>query len=295
VVKTPNYYVQQLFSCNRGDVYLKNSVVEKTVAQQGPTIQGAVGIGTWNTTIALEQTAVNGTALPTKRWNALRGDFRRQDGLYQQLDVTQTPALSVSPSSFKGDVVTYEVRAKKTGGSEGFLVVFGYEDTDNYYWWNVGGWNNSQHGIERVKDGGKSTLVGKPGRIQTNTWYDLKVELHPDQRIRCYLDDQLVFDYHEEEIGISVSATWDKSKDEVILKLVNPTEQDVEAAITLDGVAGVVPAARVTVLTGEEQAKNSIDEPQRVVPATRTLDVAKQFEYRLPAMSIQVIRVGIEQ
>ncbi len=293
VVKTPNYYVQQLFSGNRGDVYLKNSVVEKMAAKQGPTIQGAVGIGTWNTTMALERASVNGTPLPTKRWNALRGDFRRQDGLYQQLDMTQTPALSVSPPSFKDDVVTYQVRAKKTGGSEGFLVVFGYQDSDNYYWWNVGGWNNSQHGIERVKDGGKSTLIAKPGCIGTNTWYDLKVELHPDQRIRCYLDDQLVFDYHEEEIGISVSATWDKSKDEVILKLVNPTEQDVEAAITLDGISGVAPSAQVTVLTGAKQAKNSIDEPQRVIPMTQTLDVARQFEYRLPAMSVQVIRVGI--
>ncbi len=137
-------------------------------------------------------------------------------------------------------------------------------------------------------------MIQKGGSVQTNTWYDLKVELHPDQRIRCYLDNQLVFDYHEEEPGISVSATLDKTTDEVILKLVNPTEQDVEASIELAGIARVDPAAQVTVLVGDRQAKNSIEEPDRIVPTLRALKVDKQFTYRVTAMSVQVIRVGIE-
>ncbi len=295
VVKTPNYYVQQLFSRNKGDVYLKNKVLaKKTAKQKLPTIQGGVGMGTWSTTIALDQAMVDTTPLDMTHWKVTNGDFRQQNGLYQQVDVTQTPALSISNKSFRNKIVSYQVRARKTGGKEGFLVVFGYQDSDNYYWWNVGGWNNSQHAIQRFKHGQDSVLIQKGGSIQTNTWYDLKVELHPDQRIRCYLDNQLVFDYHEEEPGISVSATRDKATDEVILKLVNPTEQDVEANIHLEGVPWVKQSAKLIVLAGDRQAKNSMEEPDRIVPTSRALEVDKQFAYRVPAMSVQVIRIGIK-
>jgi alpha-L-arabinofuranosidase len=294
LMKTPNYYVQQLFSCNKGDVYLKNRVVEKTTNTQGPTIQGGVGIGTWGTTMAVASATVDGSSLSMKDWQIRQGDFHWQEGLYEQKDVAQTPALSLSRTSFKNDVVTYQVRAKKTGGDEGFLVVFGYQDSDNYYWWNVGGWNNSQHGIERFKAGSKGLLTQKAGRIQMNTWYDLKVELHPDQRIKCYLNDQLIIDYHEEPVGISVSTTRDEDTHELILKLVNPAEQDVEAAITLNGITGVASSAKVIVLSGDKQAKNSIEQPLHIVPVTRSLNVARQFKYTLPAISVQVIRIGIQ-
>jgi alpha-L-arabinofuranosidase len=297
VVKTPNYYVQQLFSCNKGDVYLQNKVVERTAVKQRPTIKGAIGIGSWNTTIALDSAMVNGSSLAVNDWRVRRGDFRVQADLYQQLDVTQTPALSVSTVSFQDNVVTYRARAKKTGGSEGFLVVFGYQDSDNYYWWNVGGWSNTQHGIERLKNGHKSLLIQKGGRIQSDTWYDLKVELHPDHCIRCYLDNQLVFDHreHDEEFGISVSATRDNNTNELMLKLVNPAEHGVEAAVKLEGVSGVSLSAQVTVLSGDKHAKNTIEDLNRIVPVTRVLKVNKEFTYRIPAMSVQVIRMGIHQ
>ena len=297
VMKTPNYYVQQLFGRNKGDVYLRNKVVEKTSIKQRPTIGGGVGIGTWSTTIAVESAKVNGVSLPMKDWKVLSGDFHLQDGLFQQVDEQQTPALSISPAQHKDGVVTYQVRAKKISGQEGFLVVFGYEDENNHYWWNVGGWGNASHGIEQVKDGHKRRLTQAGGRIETDTWYDLKIELFPDKRIKCYIDDELIFNHreHDEEFGISVSTTHDTATNEVILKLVNPSEHEVEANIAMDGVAGVVPSGKVTVLTGKRNDMNTLENPDRVVPVTRTLTVDTEFLYRIPAMSVQVIRIGIDK
>ena len=42
---------------------------------------------------------------------------------------------------------------RKTGGSEGFLIGFGAQDDQNYYWLNVGGWSNSVCRLEKTSDG----------------------------------------------------------------------------------------------------------------------------------------------
>ena len=39
---------------------------------------------------------------------------------------------------------TLSTKATKLAGSEGFLVSFGVKDTGNYFWWNLGGWNNTE-------------------------------------------------------------------------------------------------------------------------------------------------------
>ena len=47
------------------------------------------------------------------------------------------------------------LKATKKSGAEGFLVAFGVKDTGNYYWWNLGGWNNTQGAVEKAVGGGK--------------------------------------------------------------------------------------------------------------------------------------------
>ncbi len=42
------------------------------------------------------------------------------------------------------------VKATKKSGKEGFLVAFGVKDTGNYYWWNLGGWNNTLNAVEQA-------------------------------------------------------------------------------------------------------------------------------------------------
>ena len=53
MVKSANYYVQQLFAQNKGDAYLSSTVTESAVADL-PTLSGAVGIGSWETAIEVE-------------------------------------------------------------------------------------------------------------------------------------------------------------------------------------------------------------------------------------------------
>jgi alpha-L-arabinofuranosidase len=291
LVKTPNYYVQQLFSRNTGDVYLKNTVtVQKT--ETIPTIAGAVGIATWNTMIELQSASVNGTKLDPSSWKATSGDFGMQGDLYIQSSNAE-PAVSFANRKFDGETVTYTVRARKTGGSEGFMLVFGATDEQNYYWWNIGGWDNTQHAIEQIRGDMKTQLVERRGSIRDNTWYTMKVELSPG-RIRCWLNDELIHDYEMAPPAVSVSSTLDKSANQVIVKLVNPTEEAVETKIYLDGVDRVQASAQVKTVAGPGNARNSRQNPDAVKTVTEAMTVGKEFEHTIPAMSVQFIRVKLQ-
>ncbi len=43
----------------------------------------------------------------------------------------------------------YTLEAKKTGGQEGFLILFRVRNEKDFYWCNLGGWGNERHALER--------------------------------------------------------------------------------------------------------------------------------------------------
>ncbi len=64
-----------------------------------------------------------------------------------------------------------EVKAKKTGGPEGFLVAF---RAGSYLpWWNLGGWGNTLSKVENI-DG---TIVGSLNTVATNVWYNIQIKV----------------------------------------------------------------------------------------------------------------------
>ena len=160
------------------------------------------------------------------------------------------PLSAIAPQNTDGDKTVYNVRARKTGGNEGFLLVFGYEDEDSYYWWNVGGWGNTAHGIERRVGGTtQKTTITLPGSIESNQWYDLKVELGSG-RIRCYIDDKLIHDFRPTVPKIMVSPTLRESTGEVMVKLVNPACETMVATVRLEGELRLGSEAYLTTLAG---------------------------------------------
>ena len=290
VVKTPNYYVQQMFSCNKGDVYLPTSI-SKPIVKEPETISGAVGVGTWATTIAVESVSVNGKELDPANWNVIDGSFAKDGSSYVQSNLRPQPAVSYGNTVFDGDKITYTVKAKKTGGVEGFLLVFGCKDSDNYYWWNVGGWGNTQHALEEIAGGGKSVLVERRGSIENDRVYTMTVELAPG-RIKCYLDGELIHDYEIKPGTISAGASYDKSENEVILKLVNALAEPVDANIYLDGAKKIGKTGGLQIISGVGSDKNSIEMPEKVKTEFSEVSTGKKFKYTLPAMSVQFITVS---
>jgi len=295
---TPSYYVQQMFSLNRGDVVLPVRVE----ASRAPVlVRGGIGLGTWATQAEFKDVKVTrgGEVLfaddfssGAGAWRVLRGDWSVADGAYRQSSV------EIDCRSTAGDAnwadYTYSLKARKLGGAEGFLIMFGVRDDSNWYWLNLGGWGNSRHAIEKCLGGAKSIVGPSPaGHIDTGRWYDIRIELE-GARIRCYLDGQLLIEALDEGVqALYASASREERTGEVILKVVNYAGEAQETTVRLEGVAAVSPDAKAIVLTSASlEDENSLDEPRKVAPVERPFRCSgATFTYTFPPHSLTILRM----
>lgn len=294
-----NYEVQKLFMNNVGDRVVP-STATGTPSLLAP-ITGAVGLSTWATTAAYDDVKVtdaDGRALLTddfssggSQWTHTGGgSWSVQDGQYVQTDVNaeNTMVSAGDPSWHDYDL---KVKATKKAGKEGFLVAFGVKDTGNYYWWNIGGWNNTQSAVEQAVDGGKSTLISKPGSVETGRAYDIDVKVHGRQ-VTLYLDGQEWGSFTDDKPAepFRQVVTKDHKTGDLIVKVVNAQNSAARTAVDLGG-AKVASRARVTTLAAAQDAVNS-ETSTAVAPVTSTFDgVARKFSYTFPANSVTFLRI----
>jgi alpha-N-arabinofuranosidase len=80
----------------------------------------------------------------------------------------------------------------------------------------------------------------------------------------------------------------------IFIKHVNPAAAAQTLSIELKGVRSVRPTARATVLGAAPEATNSINEPEKVVPVTRTVEgVGPSFTHTFPPHSITVLQLEV--
>ncbi|MHB8951984.1 MAG: family 16 glycoside hydrolase [Pirellulaceae bacterium] len=91
----------------------------------------------------------------------------------------------------------FTLEAQKTGGAEGFLILFRCLGKDDFYWCNLGGWGNTAHQLERGRTGeGRWRGVGPRirGSIDADRWYKIRVRCEASH-IQVWLDGQPVIDF----------------------------------------------------------------------------------------------------
>lgn len=298
VVPTANYYVQQLFSRNQGDVYLPTEVSLSAAGAR----KGGFLLGAWDTQVEFKdfkvtsggKTVLDESFKTPANWTADAGAWTVASGIYRQ-NADGQPALSYLSTRIDQADYTLTLKARKTGGAEGFLIGFGAQDARNYYWWNLGGWDNSQHAVEKTSDGSKITLGDAvEGRIEPNRWYEIKIEVSAG-RIKCFLDGALVHNLAEPTAAgpakLAASCVKDTATGDVILKLVNLTAETVPSQINLSGMGQINPAAAAVVLTGNLREVNSFARPSSILPRSEKVAVGKSFPYSAPPHSLSVIRM----
>ena len=182
------------------------------------------------------------------------------------------------------------LKARKIAGREGFLILFHNADDEDRVWWNLGGWENSRHGVEIGE-----TLDGKRGSIETGRWYDIKVDVS-DGRIICALDGKVVHDIRQPRSQIKTlfaSATRDKSNGDIIVKVVSSASGPADAEIELAGVGNLETTAQAIVLTSASgKDENTLEQPTKVSPRTETLTIrGSKFTRRIPGNSFTVLRI----
>ncbi|WP_030901509.1 alpha-L-arabinofuranosidase C-terminal domain-containing protein [Streptomyces sp. NRRL S-474] len=294
-----NYEVQKLFMTNVGDRVVPSKATT-TPGVSGP-ITGAVGLSTWATSAAYDDVKVtsaggavlldedfSGDAAKWKHTGA--GSWSIQDGQYVQTDTAAENTMVTAGDPAWKDYDLH-VKATKKSGKEGFLVAFGVKDTGNYYWWNLGGWNNTQSAIEQAVDGGKGTLMTKAGSIETGRAYDIDIKVR-GRHVTLFLDGEEWGSFTDDKPAepFRQVVTEDAKTGDLIVKVVNAQAAEARTAIDLGG-AKVASTARVTTLAADEDAVNTeTDTP--VTPVTSTFrGVAGKFSYTFPANSVTFLRI----
>ncbi|WP_221351505.1 alpha-L-arabinofuranosidase C-terminal domain-containing protein [Streptomyces beigongshangae] len=294
-----NYEVQKLFMRNVGDRVVPSDATA-TPSVSGP-IAGAVGLSTWATSAAYDDvrvTGADGTPLladdfsgDASRWTHTGGgSWSVRDGQYVQGDeaAENTMVSAGDPAWHDYDL---HVKATKKAGKEGFLVAFGVKDTGNYYWWNLGGWNNTQSAVEQAVDGGKSTLLSKAGSIETDRAYDIGIKVRGRQ-VTLYLDGQEWGGFTDDKPAepFRQVVTEDARTGDLIVKVVNAQTVEARTAIDLGGTE-VRPEAAVTTLAAAPDAVNT-ETATAVAPVTSTFSgAAERFTYTFPANSVTFLRI----
>ncbi len=290
----PSYYVQKLFSVHRGDVVLPTEVDAPMTAAK--LEGGAVGVGTWMTRAEFKDIKVvqDGKTLfesdfskGTDGWKMLGGGkWQVKDGALQQEAMTENVRAIAGDKSWTDYTLT--LKARKISGDEGFLILFNVADDEAKSWWNIGGWRNTRHAVEM---GGVSD-EGKQGRIETGKWYDIRVEVKGG-KVKCFLDDKLIHDMTTPTMkAIYASATQDKAAKQIILKVVNADSKAQDTEINLAG-ADIKTTAEMIVLTGEKPTdENSLANPTRVAPVTKTVEIAgPKFKMSFAPNSLTILRI----
>lgn len=302
-VLTPNYYVQSLFSNNQGDYSLPTEVKMNGI-EKDDTLHGGVVVGSWGTHNEFKDFVISSDEKQEisdkKNFEAVSGEWKiRDDGVVEQTSDETGCVFYINQNDLNN--YAFSCKAKKTAGGEGFQIGVAAEDGQNYYRVNIGGWGNTTAKVQRIVNGvsaetgnvAEQSYVGDV-HIEDNEWYDVRVEVS-DYEIKAYLNDEFICSYVKpSEYGpVYASSVYDKETGDVIVKLVNTMDSDVNIDINVNNVEITNNIAKTTVMSGDTSLENSLENKDAIVPKeTEITNASNKFTYSAPANSINIIHLS---
>ena len=188
-----------------------------------------IGIATVGTAQILFEDNFDNANESEKKWASLWGDWEFKDDEYHQKS-GDSNCMSIVTDDYWDEEwtdYTYEVRGKKTGGAEGFLIMFRCQGPMEprgkalrehpqrmqgqarlEYWWNLGGWGNSRSQVEAW--GGGKAGAHSDHTIDTNKWYTIKI-VNTTTGYTLFIDDEEVAEMDDATrggVGRVGVATW---------------------------------------------------------------------------------------
>ena len=308
-----SYYVQKLFSKNTGTKLLKSELDGAKIDQK--PLSGRVGIGTWYTSAEFDNVKVvdnksgktlgyDGFSLPLNFWwnwdNVYDSeDFKIKNGKLVQTNVWMPYNDTGKVAYFGNDDwtdYTFTVEATKLEGDEGFIIPFAVKDTQNNWFWNIGGWGNTVSCLQQIDNGIKSGEIAgtsRPFTAETGKTYNLKVEVS-GTKVKCYIDDVLYVDCDTAKTAESEAyhvVSTDESGD-IIIKIVNVTDSSRVVAIDL-GTAKLNSTATVNQVAGNSLGNDNIlgAKEDCIMEEFTVNGISNKFNYTVPQYSVTSIRI----
>jgi len=300
---SPSFYVQSLFAKNTGNVVLPTKVnLVRNTAPKPFIPHGGIGVGTWRTDSEYKDIEVthDGQTLYSKDfsdgttgWTLKRGKWTLDGNSLRQTTMGDDTHASAGDTNWTD--YTYNLKARKMGGEEGFLVLFHVQSGRDYWQWNIGGWGNSRSAIQRHESGdtdeiGRSTNT----TIETGRWYDIRIETH-GKHVKCYLDDKLITEVDESTrppVNPIYAGASAGPKGDVYVKVVNFSDAPLLAETNLNGVKAKSFTGEAWQIAGKLEDINSADQPKKIAPHKVPVGkVQPKFSFTYPPYSVTVFHL----
>lgn len=256
---TPSYYVQSLFPNNVG-----KQNVRWAESNNKQTIGHKVGFSTWSTAAEYDNvkiTDLDGNIVYTQDFSTTPSDWTLPSGwtvdggVIKRTDTNAQGGIAFGNTDAPENFI-FEFDATKTAGVEGFLVAFNYGGPNDFIWWNIAGWSNTQHAIEVSTNGSKTQYDIRSGSIETGRKYHGKIILEGD-RLICQLDGATIHDITlPTRRNLYISSNIDDEDGTLYVKVVNYSNEAQDARINLSNAKFV--SAETTVMTASKDRKSVV-------------------------------------
>lgn len=288
VYGTVNYYVQKMFMANQADEVVDSKLI--TDIDNEPIkkrkIAGKMGVSTHRSRVEIYDVKINGVLQTEAK---LDSTWQNDNGVFTQTDGNVVCSCIFFPDTMDG--AKLELKAKKLSGQEGFRIIFGAENRQSYYFWEIGGWNNDVSSVSTM-NGEKSACVTVGGRItvEENKEYNIAI-VAEDNHFKCILDGEVYHDFTEPEGYIKpLYHTAGVMDDTTIIKSANYRDEDFETIIELDREARGIEI--IELISDDMTAENNFKNPQKIVPITRFEKVdGNSFTYTFRKKSVSVLKI----
>ncbi len=188
------------------------------------------------------------------KWHPLYGQWEFEDDEYHQL-LNAVNCMSVISDEYWDDSwneYTFEVRANKISGAEGFLIMFRCmgrmqprdvvlqdhtprmqdDAVSLQYWWNLGGWANVR---SQVESWGGIAGANTNHTIDMDRWYEIKIVNTPSN-YTLFLDGDEIASVNDKtqngagRVGLATWSTTARFDDVIVYGPAGPSAQLVEPA-----------------------------------------------------------------
>ena len=301
---TPSYWVQQMMASTVGYQNI-------TWEEHGNSYYGsnsAIALSSWSTAVSYDNILVTDGQGQTlyatdfsdeqeyrQHWNATGGSWNINGGKLNQTSTSMQGECNVCRIACDEDY-TLELDATKNSGNEGFLIAFSYDDPENFIWWNLGGWSNTQHAIELCSGGSKRTIAKTSGSLTQGKTYHLRV-VKTGSDVYCYMDNTLSFHIILPNTRkVYACAALNQAEDTLIVKLINQGESE-ETTLRFKDFQWTGQVAQEVLSSASGTDENSMTELTKVKPVSSVFTPAGEdpnaINYPVAAHSLTILRIPV--
>ena len=125
-------------------------------------------------------------------------------------------------------------------------------------------------------------------------WYDVKIVVAPEL-VTVFMDGKEILSAQPaSQTRLFCQTGFDEATQELVIKVVNGTEQSYRRSFNIVGAGSVAPTGKIITLAGNPQDENSFEQPKKLSPQGSVFNrFSKQFTYDFAPMSYTIMRVRV--